>query len=90
MSTTYEDHCASLGLVYPPEKRGEKGGSTDMGDVSYVLPSIQPKFAIPTDFSTHNIGFMKSAGENADPRVFHFSLFRMCTPPPRQLHPDIF
>ncbi|XP_030838263.1 peptidase M20 domain-containing protein 2-like [Strongylocentrotus purpuratus] len=62
LSLSFERHAEILGFSYPSERRGEKGGSTDMGNVSYVLPSIHPKFGIPTDSGTHTPGFTKWAG----------------------------
>ncbi|XP_071506706.1 xaa-Arg dipeptidase-like [Diadema antillarum] len=62
IASTYERHAENLGCTCPEEVRREQGGSTDMGNVSYVLPSIHPKFGIPTDSATHNPGFTKWAG----------------------------
>nr|XP_054763398.1 xaa-Arg dipeptidase-like [Lytechinus pictus] len=62
LSFSFERHAESLGFSYPSERRREKGGSTDMGNVSYVLPSIHPKFGIPTEAATHTPGFTKWAG----------------------------
>jgi amidohydrolase len=37
------------------------GASTDMGNVSYVVPSIHPVFAIPTEAANHTPGFTGAA-----------------------------
>jgi amidohydrolase len=40
---------------------GLRGASTDMGNVSHVVPSIHPMFAIPTDAANHTPGFTAAA-----------------------------
>ena len=37
------------------------GPSTDMGNVSHVVPSIHPMFAIPTEAGNHTPGFTAAA-----------------------------
>ena len=41
---------------------GMPAGSTDMGNVSYVVPSIHPMFYIGTDAVNHTRGFTAAAG----------------------------
>jgi amidohydrolase len=44
------------------EREEERGGSTDMGNVSQVVPSIHPYIAIgPEDMPGHSIEFVKAA-----------------------------
>ncbi|GME72708.1 unnamed protein product [Ambrosiozyma monospora] len=44
------------------EKRAGPIASTDQGNVSYVVPAIQPTFGIISDVSPHNPGFAAGAG----------------------------
>ncbi len=64
--TLAEAYRANLGEfgIQVPEKHAVMagpGGSTDMGDVSYVLPSIHPMFGIPTEAGNHTAGFTAAA-----------------------------
>lgn len=64
MAEAYTANMGTLGLRLPTrqESQGGLGGaSTDMGDVSYTVPSIHPSFAIPTDAVNHTPGFTASA-----------------------------
>ncbi|XP_045198069.2 xaa-Arg dipeptidase-like [Mercenaria mercenaria] len=45
------------------EKKRKFGGSTDMGNVSHVIPSIHPKFYIGTSVSNHSKEFTVAAGD---------------------------
>ena len=45
------------------EKRRKFGGSTDMGNVSHVIPSIHPKYSIGTTVSNHSKEFTVAAGD---------------------------
>lgn len=57
----YERHAAATGLdVYSQPVHA--GGSTDMGNVSYVVPSIHPMFGIATEDGNHTPGFTAGAG----------------------------
>jgi metal-dependent amidase/aminoacylase/carboxypeptidase family protein len=38
------------------------GGSSDMGNVSHVLPAIHPSFAIDTQYGNHHPGFTEFSG----------------------------
>ncbi|CAO3664651.1 unnamed protein product [Rhizopus stolonifer] len=40
----------------------EVGASTDMGNISYVVPTLHPIFSIDTDAYNHTIGFTRAAG----------------------------
>lgn len=52
-------HAAALGRPFPPPgERPEVVGSTDMGDVSHVVPSIHPMLAVaPAGVSIHTPEF---------------------------------
>ncbi|KAI8146365.1 hypothetical protein BJV82DRAFT_601512 [Fennellomyces sp. T-0311] len=52
------------GVVFPPrsEEQAISAASSDFGNVSYVLPSIQPIFKIETDGPNHTLDFAKAAG----------------------------
>ncbi|GAB4331798.1 MAG: amidohydrolase [Dehalococcoidia bacterium] len=58
----YERHAAAAGLEVHPQPV-HAGGSTDMGNVSYVVPSIHPMFGIKTDDGNHTPGFTEGAGQ---------------------------
>jgi amidohydrolase len=59
MCEAFRANIGKLGTTYLSREREAKlpGGSTDMGNVSHVVPSIHPKFAIQTEFSNHHPGF---------------------------------
>ncbi|KAG1437241.1 hypothetical protein G6F56_013201 [Rhizopus delemar] len=40
----------------------EVGASTDMGNISYVVPTLHPIFSIDTDAYNHTVGFTRAAG----------------------------
>lgn len=43
------------------DSNGLRGASTDMGNVSHLVPSIHPMFAIPTEAANHTPGFTVAA-----------------------------
>ncbi|KAJ8306747.1 hypothetical protein KUTeg_015788 [Tegillarca granosa] len=55
----------TLGMEFERDEKIIKkfGGSTDMGNVSHVLPTIHPEFHIGSDFSSHTKGFTVAAGD---------------------------
>jgi metal-dependent amidase/aminoacylase/carboxypeptidase family protein len=57
----YKNNALSLGLDMPIGGCPE-GGSTDMGNVSYEVPSIHPMYAIECTIGNHNKGFTDAAG----------------------------
>ncbi len=65
MADAYRKHFEEFELRLPPKAAvlGGPGASTDMGDVSYVVPSIHPTFAIPTDAGNHTPGFTAAAAK---------------------------
>jgi amidohydrolase len=70
LADRYCKHMETLGL--PVQKIPWFGASTDMGNVSYVLPSIHPMFGIPCDpmNANHTAPFTEAAaGEEAHERT---------------------
>lgn len=61
LADAFGRHLEELGwpLDVPPEK--PKMGSTDMGDVSHVLPAIHPYVAIGRDIPGHTVEFREAA-----------------------------
>ena len=59
----YERHATALGRPFPAVgDRPEVVGSTDMGDVSHVVPSIHPMLAVaPPGVSIHTPEFAEHA-----------------------------
>ncbi len=81
-----EAYCENMGRfeVRLPG-RGQQGGaiggaSTDMGDVSQVVPSIHPVFGIPTDAANHTPGFTAAAATpEAHARMIRAAKALACT-----------
>jgi amidohydrolase len=63
LAVKYTENLGTFGVRLPSKQAvlGGPGGSTDMGDVSYVLPSIHPMFGIPTEAGNHTPGFTAAA-----------------------------
>ena len=63
LNALYGKHAKSIGvkLIETPEKLKSIAASTDMGNVSYVKPSIHPMFKIG-DVMNHTVEFTKFAG----------------------------
>eukprot|EP01114_Cavostelium_apophysatum_P020842 TRINITY_DN7099_c0_g1_i1.p1 TRINITY_DN7099_c0_g1~~TRINITY_DN7099_c0_g1_i1.p1 ORF type:complete len:401 (-),score=41.89 TRINITY_DN7099_c0_g1_i1:24-1205(-) len=59
MAARYTKNLASLGIALPSkeDQLSFTFGSTDMGNISYILPSIHPAYAIPTDAGNHTPEF---------------------------------
>lgn len=64
LAQLYRKHCEDMGVEFSNDPAIAKslGGSTDMGNVSFVVPSIHPMFAINTDAPNHSRDFTKAAG----------------------------
>lgn len=66
LSDVYFDNARAVGIDF--DKYGVKpgqtvpSGSTDMGNVSHVVPSIHPTFYIGTDVASHTRAFALAAG----------------------------
>lgn len=69
LAATFKENLISLGeKVSEPEKEGMMG-STDMGNVSHILPSIHPSVAIsPEGIGGHTREFMESAASESGHR----------------------
>ena len=65
IAAAYTENMRTFDLRLPTKQQvmSGPGGSTDMGDVSYVVPSIHPMFAIPASPGTgnHTPGFTACA-----------------------------
>ncbi|XP_035685659.1 peptidase M20 domain-containing protein 2-like [Branchiostoma floridae] len=62
----YEENSRDLGVEFCTDRKVFAGemfsGSTDMGNVSHVVPSIHPEFSIGDTAATHSALFTKVAG----------------------------
>ena len=59
MSELYRKNARELGMEHQ-DRNADKDTcsfSTDMGNVSYQVPSIHPSYAIKTEFSNHSTEF---------------------------------
>ena len=62
----FADNMATLGRVYHENAAGEKFGSTDMGNVSLLVPSIHPLVAIASPgVAIHSTEFCQAATSEA-------------------------
>ena len=63
MAEAYVDNMGTLGKSLPSKQQSLAfgGASTDMGNVSHVLPSIHPTFGIHTREGNHTPGFTGAA-----------------------------
>jgi amidohydrolase len=63
MARRYAHHCEALGVHVPEPAVDFPTGSTDMGDVSYVMPAIHPLFKVaePGDGNCHEDAFVSHA-----------------------------
>ena len=77
LAASYDAHAADAGLnVMMAEMEG--GGSTDMGNVSYVVPSIHPMFGIKAEGANHTPGFTAGAGSKDAEDVMLKAAKAMC------------
>lgn len=61
---------ALVALGRPPAVAPQMGGSTDMGNVSHVVPAIHPMLSLVPDCSPHTREFAEAAGgEAAEPVI---------------------
>ena len=60
----YQSHAEAMGIKYlsKEEQQSQPMGSTDMGNVSYIKPSIHPIYSIDTTAVNHSHGFTAAAG----------------------------
>ena len=66
MASLYQTNAESLGVQFPSlqEQKEKVLGSTDMGNVSHVIPSIHPLYSIDSMAVNHSYGFTAAAGSN--------------------------
>ncbi|XP_011616278.2 peptidase M20 domain-containing protein 2 isoform X1 [Takifugu rubripes] len=57
----YKNNGKALGIQFP-EQPGKFSGSTDFGNVSYIIPGIHPFFYIGTDALNHTEEYAEAAG----------------------------
>ncbi|PRD28024.1 UNVERIFIED_CONTAM: Pm20d2 [Trichonephila clavipes] len=63
LANLFEKYALKLGMdTDPGEAKNIYIGSTDMGNVSRVVPSLHPLYAIPTDATNHSKMFAKVSG----------------------------
>ncbi|CAG10477.1 unnamed protein product, partial [Tetraodon nigroviridis] len=61
LEALYRNNGTALGIQFP-EQPGKFSGSTDFGNVSYIIPGIHPFFYIGTDAFNHTEEYTKAAG----------------------------
>jgi len=66
LAELYVKNLADLGFIMPSidEQRKIPGGSTDMGNVTYVVPGIHPSFGIPATNGNHTVEFAEAAASD--------------------------
>lgn len=64
LAKLYQQNAEGLGLTFPSREEQAKAtfGSTDMGNVSHVKPSIHPFFDIETSAANHTHEFTLASG----------------------------
>lgn len=64
LAELYGANAQDFGLTFPPREEQVKAsfGSTDMGNVSHVKPSIHPYFDIETSAANHTHEFTTASG----------------------------
>ena len=67
MAERYREHIGAKGVTFQPKEveLASAGGSTDMGNVSWIVPSIQPEFKIATPVGNHHPDFTATTGTHA-------------------------
>ena len=65
LAKIYQSNAQELGLTFPSREEQAKAtfGSTDMGNVSHVKPSIHPYFDIETSVANHTHKFTEASGK---------------------------
>ncbi|KAM4724597.1 peptidase M20 domain-containing protein 2-like isoform 2-T2 [Anableps anableps] len=61
LANLYESNGKALGMVFPEQPAGFSG-STDFGNVSFIVPGIHPFFYIGTDALNHTEEYTEAAG----------------------------
>ena len=60
----YTENAKKLGIQFPDNLDSAVGGSTDMGNVSYVVPSIHPNYSIGSKAINHTRDFTAASNTN--------------------------
>ena len=65
LAKLYEDNAKAVGVKFDEDSKSQNAvyGSTDMGNVSYVVPSIHPIFYIGSKNFNHTREFTEAVGE---------------------------
>ena len=65
LAQLYQKNAEQLGMQFPSREEQSKVslGSTDMGNVSHLKPSIHPYFDIQTTVANHTREFTEVAGQ---------------------------
>jgi amidohydrolase len=66
LSEAFQKNAEELGIIFDENEPFEDLGSTDMGDVSHITPSIHPYLAIgPEQMMYHTLEFEEAAASDA-------------------------
>src|SRR2546426_4117916 len=68
LADAFGRHLQELGWAVDPPPQRQRMGSTDMGDVSRIIPSVHPYLAIGKNIGGHTVGFREAALTD---RAFH-------------------
>lgn len=81
MAKLYQTNAENLGLTFESREEQEKMavGSTDMGNVSHIKPSIHPFYDIDTTEANHTVPFTAASGTMAahDMSIFQCKILAM-------------
>ena len=61
LAELYQANVKTLGITFSPLEDKEAMGSTDMGNVSYVVPSTHVMYSIDSKAVNHSHAFTKAA-----------------------------
>ncbi|GFR84976.1 peptidase M20 domain-containing protein 2-like [Elysia marginata] len=64
LARLYETNGAQVGVAFPSQEPKKVLGSTDMGNVSHVIPSLHPVYNINTEAVNHTHQFNTAAGSH--------------------------
>lgn len=65
LAQLYKQHCEMDGMKFDgAEKLGTFVASSDVGNVSWIVPTIQPIFRIDAKGPNHSVAFTEAAGED--------------------------
>eukprot|EP01113_Clastostelium_recurvatum_P043672 TRINITY_DN7262_c0_g1_i5.p1 TRINITY_DN7262_c0_g1~~TRINITY_DN7262_c0_g1_i5.p1 ORF type:complete len:117 (+),score=24.86 TRINITY_DN7262_c0_g1_i5:138-488(+) len=80
MAELYSDNILRLGVVLPgvDEQQSFVLGSTDMGNVSYVVPTIHPWYKINSEEGNHTEAFTKASSTKESHDVTWLASKAMC------------